>query len=80
MVEVQGETLFEAVAAGVAAFRSEPWAADALTPTAILRVEVQLPPITHNVPLRAVEKWLGEASGSPKEAIIKDRFRTNRPR
>jgi hypothetical protein len=79
-VSVQGETLFEAAAAAIAAFRSESWATDALTPAAILRVEVQLPTIIHDVPLKAVEKWLTEASASPKEAVIKDRLRGQRSR
>jgi hypothetical protein len=79
-VTVQGATLFEVAASAIAAFRSEVWAADALTPNAILKVEVQLPPIVHEVPLKAVEKWLGEASGSPKEAVIKERLRRERIR
>ena len=44
-VEVQASTLFEAGAAAVAAFRQEGWAAAALTPNAVLHIEVQLPPI-----------------------------------
>jgi hypothetical protein len=79
-VRVQATTLFEAAAAAVATFRQERWAADALTPAAILHVEVQVPPIIHDVSLRAVEKWLGEASASPKEAVSKERFRRERPR
>jgi hypothetical protein len=70
-VEVQASSLFEAGAAAVAAFRQQGWAADALTPNATLRVEVHLPPITHDVPLKAIERWLRTPSVSPKEEILK---------
>jgi hypothetical protein len=69
-VQVQGETLFEVAARAMAAFREEGWAADALTPSAILRVEVYLPTVVHEVPLKAVERWLRSPS-SPKEMTIK---------
>ena len=57
-VEVQASTLFEAGAAAVAAFRQQGWAAEALTSNGILHIKVQLPPITHDVPLKAIEHWL----------------------
>ena len=41
--------------------------AEALTPNAVLHIEVQLPPITHDVPLKAIERWLRTPSVSPKE-------------
>jgi hypothetical protein len=55
-VEAQGSTLFEVAAAAIALFRTEGWT-DALTPNAILQIEVQLPPVIHRVPLKAVERW-----------------------
>jgi hypothetical protein len=70
-VEVQAATLFEAGAAAVAAFRQQGWAADALTANAVLHIEVQLPPITHDVPLKAIERWLRTPSVSPKEEVAK---------
>jgi hypothetical protein len=42
-VQVQGSSLFEAAAHAVAAFREQGWAAEALTPMAVLRVEVHAP-------------------------------------
>jgi hypothetical protein len=68
-VQVQASTLFEAGAAAVAAFRQQGWAAEALTPNAVLHIEVQLPPITHDVPLKAIERWLRTPSVSPKEEM-----------
>ena len=70
-VDVQASTLFEAAAAAVGAFRQQGWAAEALTPNALLRVEVLLPPVVHDVPLKAVERWLRKPSVSPKEEIAK---------
>lgn len=48
---VQAATLYEAAAAGLAAFRTEAWAVDALTPNAMLNIEVLTPPVLHAVPL-----------------------------
>lgn len=73
--EIQASTLFEAAAAALATFRREAWAAEALTPNAILRVEVQLPSVVHDVPLKAVERWAAGPSVSPKEEVVKRRLR-----
>ena len=70
-VEVQGSTLFEAAAAALAVFRQQGWATDALTTNAILRVEVQLPAVVHEVPLKAVERWLRSPSDSPRDRLLK---------
>ena len=78
-VEVQASTLFEAGAAAIAAFRQQGWAADALTPTATLHIEVELPPIAHDVPLKAIERWLSKPSVSPKEEMGKRTLRSRQP-
>lgn len=70
-VEVHASSLFEAAAAALTAFRQENWCDDGLPPNASLRIEVQLPPIVHEVPLRAVERWMRSPSPSPKEAALK---------
>lgn len=70
-VTVQGATLYEAAAAAVTAFCSEAWATNALTPNAVLNIEVHAPPVLHTVPLRAVERWLQAPSTSPKEQAVK---------
>ena len=46
---------------------------EALTPNSVLRVEVQGPSTVHDVPLKAVERWLRSPSASPKEMIAKRR-------
>jgi hypothetical protein len=70
-VQVQGSSLFEAAARAVAAFRGQSWAAEALGPAAVFRVEVHPPSVIHEVPLKAVERWLRSPSASPKEMTTK---------
>lgn len=70
-VEVLASTLYEAAAAALAAFRQQGWAEDALTPNAVLRVEVQLPPVVHEVPLKAVERWVRSPSTNPRDELAK---------
>jgi hypothetical protein len=70
-IRVKAPTLFEAAAAAVAAFRQEQWAAEALTPNATLRVEVEMPPIVHEVSLRTLERWMQSPSASPREEMGK---------
>jgi hypothetical protein len=74
-VTVSASTLFEAAAEAIAVFRREPWAAHALTENAVLRIEVQAPPVIHDVPLKAVERWRNGPSPSPKEFAAKRRLR-----
>jgi hypothetical protein len=70
-VTVTGATLFEAAAAAIALFRQEQWAGAALTKNAVLRIEVQLPSIVHDVPLKAVERWVNGPSVSPRDEAAK---------
>jgi hypothetical protein len=74
-VQVHGESLFEAAARAVSAFREQGWGADALTPNAVLRVEVYLPTVVHEVPLKAVQRWIDGPSVTPKEQAAKAAFR-----
>ena len=65
-----GSSLFEVAATALAAFRNEGWT-DTLTPNTVLHIEVQLPPVVHSVPIRAVEKWIACPSVSAREALLK---------
>ena len=69
-VEVHASTLFEAAATALKIFRDQGWATEALTPNAVLRVEVQPPATVHAVPVKAVEVWLRSPS-TPKELLMK---------
>lgn len=70
-VEVTASSVFEAAAEAVKLFRLEGWAANALTTTARLRVEVRLPSVVHEVPLRALERWQQSPTTSPKDYLVK---------
>jgi hypothetical protein len=66
-----GVTLYEAAAQAVTIFEREGWAADALTTTVVLDVEVILPSVRHQVPLTALRKWLVGPTTSPRAQAIK---------
>jgi len=68
---VEGTRVHAVRAGAVAACRQQGWAAEALTPNAILHIEVQLPPITHDVPLKAIERRPRTPCVSPKEEVGK---------
>jgi hypothetical protein len=70
-VRVQAGTVMEAAAAALAAFRTEAWAATALTPASILHVKVPAPEVIHDVSLKALERWAGSPSTSPKAHLAK---------
>ncbi|HEX6974437.1 MAG TPA: hypothetical protein VF147_08550 [Vicinamibacterales bacterium] len=69
-VDVQGTSVFEAAAAGLAQLRDEGWTAP-LAPSAVIRVEVQLAPVVHDVPVKSLERWAGGPSVSPKQELLK---------
>jgi hypothetical protein len=71
--DLQATTLFEAAATATTIFREQGWSGEALTPNSVLRVEVQGPSTVHDVPLKAVERWLRSPNTSPKQMIAKRR-------
>jgi hypothetical protein len=71
-VEVQAESLYEAVVLGVKAFREhgcEPGTASQIN------IDVRAPSVTHTVSLRTVHEWLDGGARSPKEIIAKKRLK-----
>ena len=72
-VEVTAETLYEAVALGMAAIRTDEWVngiGQGLNP---VRVRVMNVPVEHEVKIMDFTKWLDRSGGSPRE--ISDRKR-----
>ena len=69
-VEVQGASVFDVAAAGLAQLRQDDWM-EPLTPTAVVRVEVQLAPVVHEVSVKALERWANGPSVSPKQELLK---------
>lgn len=76
-VEIEAETLFEAVALAVQRFRSSNWDGHAPGPGCQFRVEVQpAPPVIYTVSLGKVEEFArhGTVRG-PQDILKKERLR-----
>jgi len=72
-VEVTAATLYEAVAHGVAAIRTDDWAAGIAQGLNSVKVRVTNVAVEHEVMLKDFTKWLDRTGGSPRE--ISDRKR-----
>ena len=73
-VEVEAESLFEAVVFAVSRFRKDPWAGQVANAT-LLDVEVREPSMRHSISLQQVERWLGGATPNPSEASKKAKLK-----
>jgi hypothetical protein len=74
-VEVQAESLYEAVVLAVKVFRSDPWIGR-VGPASVLDVEVREPAARYSLSLQQVERWLDGLTSSPLEASKKAKLRT----
>jgi hypothetical protein len=75
-VEVTAETLYEAVALGMAAIRTDKWVtgiAQGLNP---VKVRVTNVPVEHEVKIMDFTQWLERAGGSPREIVDRKRIRS----
>ena len=75
-VEVTAETLYEAVALGMAAIRTDEWVtgiAQGLNP---VKVRVTNVAVEHEVRLMDFTQWLERAGGSPREMSDRKRIRS----
>jgi len=73
-VEVEAESLYEAVVLAVRRFREDPWMAQVTAGTP-LEVDVTAPATTHAVTLQQVEQWLATVSSSPLEMSKKAKLK-----
>jgi hypothetical protein len=71
-VNVQAETLYEAVVLAVRAFREHDCAPG---PASTLEVEARSPSVTHTVSMRKMQEWLSGACKSPSEKVVKERLK-----
>ena len=71
-VTVQAETLYEAVALAVRAFREHDCVPG---PASQMEIEARSPAVTHSVRMSKVHKWLNGASRSPNEKLVKERLK-----
>jgi hypothetical protein len=73
-VDVQAESLYEAVVLGVSTLRTDPWI-ERVGRSTTLDVEVREPGTRHSITLQQVERWLDGVTSSPLEASKKAKLR-----
>ena len=74
-VEVTAATLYEAVAQGLAAIRSNDWVAGVAQGLNVVKVSVAAVRVEHEVRLMEFTKWLEKDGGSPRETSDRQRVR-----
>jgi len=73
-IDVEADSLYEAVVLGVSRFREDPWAGQ-IGPATLLEVEVRQPSTKHSISLQQVERWLAGGTDSPTEASKKAKLK-----
>ena len=74
-VDVTADTLYEAVARGLVAFREAEWAGDIGQGETTVTVMLKQPEVEHKVRMRDFEAWLDSNARSPAEMTLKSRLR-----
>jgi hypothetical protein len=74
-VEVSADSLYEAVAGGLAALRHSDWAGEIGRGQTTITVMVRQPEVEHTVRMRDFEAWLESNGRSPAEMALKSRLR-----
>jgi hypothetical protein len=75
-VEVTAETLYEAVALGMAAIRTDEWVTGIATGLNPVKARVMNVPVEHEVRLMDFTKWLDRTGGSPREMSDRRRIKS----
>lgn len=73
-VDVLAESLFEAGALGVSAFRRSGWA-DVIAPGTELDIAVREPPVSHRITLQQIQRWCDGVAVNPDETLTKRRLK-----
>jgi hypothetical protein len=68
-VEVTAATLYEAVALGIAAIRSDDWVTEIAQGLNSVKVRVTNVAVEHEVRLKDFTAWLDRTNGSPRETL-----------
>ena len=71
-VNVQAETVYEAVALAMSAFGEHHCLPG---PASQMEVEARSPGVTHSVSMAKVKNWLAASAKSPREKILKERLK-----
>jgi hypothetical protein len=72
--EVQAESLFEAAALALKAFRGSGWV-EGVGPASEFQVEVPGPVVRHRVTVGQIRRWVEGAVASPAERLRRERVR-----
>ena len=72
--EVTAETLYEAIAAALAALQQDNWVGEISQGFTTVTVVVHQPPVKHEVKIKDFLSWLGRQGRSPAEVILKQRL------
>lgn len=75
-VEVTAATLYEAVALGMAAIRTDEWVTGIAQGLNTVKVRVTNPVVEHEIMLKDFTKWLDKTSGSPRELSDRKRIKS----
>ena len=73
-VDVEAESLYEAVVHGVCRLSADPWL-EKIGPATKLDVEVRDPGSAHTISLQQVERWLASVNKTPGEASKKAKLK-----
>jgi hypothetical protein len=72
--EVTAGSLYEAIAAALTSLRKDDWVSEIGRGLTTVKVEVQQPPVTHEVRMKDFQAWLERKSGSPAEMVLRDKL------
>ena len=75
-VDVTASTLYEAVALGIAAIRSDDWVAEIAQGLNTVKVRVTNVAVEHEIKLRDFTAWLDRNGGSPREMLDRQRIKS----
>ena len=73
-VEVTAETLYEAIAAALAALQQDNWVGEIGQGFVTVSVLVQQPPVKHEIKMKDFVSWLGRQGRSPAEVVLKQKL------
>ena len=60
--------------AALASLRKDDWVCEIGRGLTTVKVEVQQPPVTHEVRMKDFQAWLERKSGSPAEMVLRDKL------
>src|ERR1700678_2772072 len=73
-IEVTAETLYEAIATGLAALQQDNWVGEIGQGFTTVSVLVQQPPVKHEVKMKDFVSWLGRQGRSPAEVMLRQKL------